>query len=85
MNYTATPTRRQMPDLAELMTTQEAALKLGFNVQSIRYMVANGTLKGQKVGRSVMVFRSSVADYMAKTRGMSKNDPRRGQLERTLD
>ena len=42
-------------------------------------------LKGQKVGRSVMVFRSSVADYMAKTRGMSKNDPRRGQLERTLD
>lgn len=68
-----------MPDLSEYMTTAEAASQLGFHVQSIRHMVYNGTLEGIKAGRSVLVLKKSVAEYIEKTEGMSKNDPRRGR------
>lgn len=70
---------RPMPDLAEYMTTEEAAERLGFHVKSVRNMVAAGTLQGIKFGRSVMVSRLSVANYAKRTKGMSKNDPRRKQ------
>jgi excisionase family DNA binding protein len=66
-----------MPDLAEFATTQEAAEILGFTVQSIRNMVYNGKLEFLRVGRSVMISRKSLQDYVDRTRGMSKNDPRR--------
>jgi len=79
--FTGTPTRKKqkdtMPDLAEYMTTQEAAMKLGFHVKSIQNMVKNKTLEGVRFGRAWLVSRKSVQDYFEKTKDMSKNDPRR--------
>jgi excisionase family DNA binding protein len=66
-----------MPDLAEFYTTSEAAEKLGFNVRSIPYMIKNKTLEGVRFGRAWLVSKKSVAEYLKKTDGMSKNDPRR--------
>ncbi|MBI1792964.1 MAG: helix-turn-helix domain-containing protein [Chloroflexi bacterium] len=66
-----------MPDLAEFMTTQEAAKKLGFNVKSIPMMLRNKTLDGIRFGRAWLVSKKSVQEYLSKTKGMSKNDPRR--------
>ena len=66
-----------MPDLAEFMTTQEAAVKLGFHVKTIPMMLRNKTLDGVKFGRAWLVSKKSVKEYLKKTDGMSKNDPRR--------
>jgi len=66
-----------MPDLEEFYATQEAADKLGFNVRSIPYMIKNNTLEGRRFGRSWLVSKKSVAEYLKKTDGMSKNAPRR--------
>jgi len=75
--FIRTPTSKTMPDLNEFMTTQEAAEKLGFHVKSIQNMVKNNTLLGTRFGRAWLVSRKSVHDYFEKTKGMSKNDPRR--------
>ncbi len=76
-----TPTRNNqkdtMPDLTEFMTTQEAADKLGFHVKRIPTMVRNQTLQGVRFGRAWLVSKKSVDEYLKKTNGMSKNDPRR--------
>jgi excisionase family DNA binding protein len=78
--FTGTPTRKKqkdtMPDLAEYMTTQEAALKLGFHVKSIPMMVKNKTLEGVRFGRAWLVSRKSVDEYLQKTKGMGKRDLR---------
>jgi len=75
------PNVNTMPDLAEFMTTQEAAEKLGFNARSIPYMIKTKTLEGVRFGRAWLVSRKSVKDYLDKTKGMSKNDPRRKTLK----
>jgi hypothetical protein len=69
-----------MPDLNEFVTVQEAAEELGFNVQSIRHMYRQGTLKGRKIQRTILIYKSAIADYQDKTKGMSKNDPRRSKI-----
>jgi excisionase family DNA binding protein len=79
MPYTLIRTSSNMPDLAEFMTTDEAAKMLGFNVKSIRNMVYSRTLEGIRFGRSLLISRKSVRDYLDKTAGMSKHDPRRGK------
>lgn len=66
-----------MPDLEDFYTTKQAAKKLGFNVRSIPYMVKNKTLEGVRVGRAWLVSKKSVQEYLDKTEGLSKNDPRR--------
>ncbi len=66
-----------MPDLAEFMTTKEAAKKLGFHVKRVPTMVRNKTLEGIRFGRVWLVSKKSVQEYLTKTKGMSKNDPRR--------
>ena len=66
-----------MPDIAEFYTTQEAAEKLGFHVKTIPMMLRNKTLDGVKFGRAWLVSKKSVKEYLKKTDGMSKNDPRR--------
>ena len=71
-----------MPDLAEFMTTQEAAKVLGFHVKTIPLMVRNQTLQGVRFGRAWLVSRKSVQEYLDKTKGMSKNDPRRKSPEK---
>jgi excisionase family DNA binding protein len=68
---------KTMPDLNEFMTTQEAAARLGFHVKSVQNMVKNNTLQGIRFGRAWLVSRKSVQEYFDKTKGMSKNDPRR--------
>lgn len=70
-------TKEIMPDLAEFYTTQQAAKKLGFHVKTIPMMLRNKTLDGVKFGRSWLVSKKSVTEYLKKTDGMSKNDPRR--------
>jgi len=76
-----TPTRRKqkdtMPDLAEYMTTQEAAEKIGFTIRAVNRLVASNKLLGIRVGRMYLISRESVKAYLEKTKGMSKNDPRR--------
>jgi len=74
-------TQTRMPDISEFMTTSEAAKKLGFNVRSIPYMLKNKTLAGVRVGRVWMVTEDSVIEYLRKTRGFSKNDPRRKRVD----
>jgi excisionase family DNA binding protein len=66
-----------MPDLEEFMTTKEAAEKLGFSVASIRDLVYKNKLECQHFGRSLLIPKKSVFEYMEKTRGMNKHDPRR--------
>lgn len=70
-------TQAEMPDLAEFMTTQEAAKVLGFHVKTIPMMARNKTLDGIRFGRAWLVSRKSVQEYLKKNEGKSKNDPRR--------
>ena len=66
-----------MPDLAEFMTTHEAAEKLGYSVASVRNMIYQKKLEGIRFGRSLLIPKKAVKEYFEKTRGMSKHDPRR--------
>ncbi len=68
----------QMPDLADFITTEEAAKKLGFHIESIRRMLRNKELDGLKMGHGWLVSRKSVDKYLKETDGMNKRDPRRG-------
>lgn len=71
-----------MPDLNEFMTTQEAAEKLGFHVKTIPSMMRDKELEGMRFGRAWLVSKKSVQEYLSKTKGMSKNDPRRKNLKK---
>lgn len=66
-----------MPDLEEFMSPKEAAKKLGFHLSSVQKMLKNNTLQGVRFGRAWLVSKKSVQEYIDKTAGMSKNDPRR--------
>ncbi len=69
-----------MPDLADFMTTKEAAKKLGFHINSIQNMLRRGILEGVRVGgKTWLVSKQSIERYLKQTAGMSKNDPRRKQ------
>ena len=71
-----TKVKDTMPDLAEYMTTQEAALKLGFHVKSIPKMVRDNILEGVRFGRAWLVSRKSVDEYLKKTKDVGKRDLR---------
>lgn len=66
-----------MPDLKEFMTTDEAAKALGFTVDSVRNLVYKKKLESTRFGRAVLIPKKSVKEYIEKTKGMSKYDPRR--------
>lgn len=66
-----------MPDLAEFYTTQEAAEKLGFTLQGVSKLARQKKISAIRFGRSWLVSKKAVAEYLKKTDGMSKNDPRR--------
>jgi excisionase family DNA binding protein len=59
------------------MTTQEAAEKLGYSAASVRNMVYQKKLDGIRFGRSLLIPKKAVKEYLEKTKGMSKHDPRR--------
>jgi excisionase family DNA binding protein len=69
---------RPMPDLADYMTTEDAAKRLGFHIDHIRRMLRGGDLEGLKLRREWLVSRKSVDKYLKATEGMDKQDPRRG-------
>lgn len=66
-----------MPDIADFMTTDEAAAALGFTVVSVRNLIYKKKLESVRFGRSVFIPKKAVKEYMEKTAGMGKNDPRR--------
>ena len=76
-NRKTPPTNNIMPDLAEFLTTQESAKKLDFAVASVRQMVFKKKLESIRFGRSILIPKKAVEEYLVKTKGMSKNDPRR--------
>lgn len=78
MNTTTTIT---MPDLKDFMTTKEAADKLGFTVVSVRNLIYKKKLESIRFGRSLLIPKKAVAEYLEKTKGMSKNDPRRKKVQ----
>ena len=66
-----------MPDLNECMTTDQAAKALDFTVESVRQLVYKNKLESQRFGRSILIPRKAVKEYLEKTKGMNKKDPRR--------
>ena len=66
-----------MPDLNEFMTTDQAAKALDFTVESVRQLVYKKKLESQRFGRSILIPRKAVKEYLEKTKGMNKKDPRR--------
>lgn len=69
-----------MPDLAEFLSTEEAAKLLNLHVVTIRNMIRAKKLDGIKVsGKTWLVSKKSVEKYRRETVDMSKNDPRRGR------
>ncbi|MFZ6029194.1 MAG: helix-turn-helix domain-containing protein [Chloroflexota bacterium] len=71
-----------MPDLADYMTTEDAAQILGFHIDHVRRMLREGDLQGEKIsGKTWLVYRPSVKAYQEKTSGLNKFDPRRGNEE----
>lgn len=66
-----------MPDLNEFFTAEQAAKELKFTVASVRQMVFKKKLESIRFGRSILIPKKAVLEYIEKTKGMSKNDPRR--------
>jgi excisionase family DNA binding protein len=66
-----------MPDLAEFMTTEEAAKKLGFTAASVRQLIYKKKLESIRFGRSLLIHKNAVRHYIKRTGGMNKHDPRR--------
>ena len=74
------PANNIMPDLAEFISTEEAAKKLELHVVTIRNMIRTKKLEGVKIGgKTWLVSKKSVEKYRVDTDDMSKNDPRRGR------
>ena len=77
--YCSNPTPPfDMPDLTDYVTTQEAAEQLGYHIVHVRRMLREGDLQGQKVGYMWFIAKKSIDQYIEKTAGMEKFDPRRG-------
>ncbi len=70
-------TNKTMPALAEFMTTEEAAKVLDYSVESVRQMVFKKKIESIRFGRSILIPKRAVKEYLEKTKGMRKNDPRR--------
>ncbi|MGD0753213.1 MAG: helix-turn-helix domain-containing protein [Anaerolineales bacterium] len=68
-----------MPDLNEFITTEEAAEKLKYHVEHVRRMMREGSIAGQKIGRTWLVRREALDIYMRRTAMMAKHDPRRNK------
>jgi excisionase family DNA binding protein len=68
----------QMPDLTLYMTTEDAAQKLGYHLESIRRLLRDKELVGEKWGRYWLITKKSVEEYQRRNDGLSKFDPRRG-------
>ena len=68
-----------MPDLTEYIETSEAAKKLNYHVEHVRRMMREGSLRGIKIGRTWLMQKKSLEEFVARTSAMTKHDPRRTQ------
>jgi excisionase family DNA binding protein len=71
--------KRDMPDLNEFISTEEAAEKLKYHVEHVRRMMREGSIAGLKIGRTWLVRREALDSYMKRTSKMAKHDPRRNK------
>ena len=53
-----------MPDLAEFMTTDQAAKALDFTVESVRQLVYKKKLESQRFGRSIHIPKKDNKEYL---------------------
>jgi excisionase family DNA binding protein len=62
---------------SEWLTTKEAAELSGYKPVSVRWMVREGKIEGQKMGRDWVVNRESLLNYVDKMEklGTAKHDP----------
>lgn len=49
--------------LKDYVSTQIAADMLGIRLDSVIHLLASGRLKGEKIGRSWLVFKPSIEEY----------------------
>lgn len=63
----------------EIITTKEAAEILEITQEAVARLLRVGKIKGQKLGRDWVVFKSSVEEYLSTTTQKSKFDPTRGK------
>ena len=66
-----------MPDLADYITTEEAAKALGLHIVTVRLFLRYKRLEGIKVGRTWLVSKKALEEYKAMNEGKSKHDPTR--------
>ncbi len=66
----------QMPDLADFLTVSSAARALKFHPETIRRLIRDGVLAGQKWGKEWLVLKTSVDEYIKQT-GNNKHNSRR--------
>jgi len=71
--------KRDMPDLNEFISTEEAAEKLKYHIEHVRRMMREGSIEGVKIGRTWLVRRTALDGYMKRTAKMAKHDPRRNK------
>jgi len=65
-----------MPDLELFITVTEAAKRLKFHPETVRRLVRDGILDGQKWNRDWLVLKTSVEEYLKKI-GDNKFNSRR--------
>ena len=75
-NRLLSPTSNTMPDLNDYVTAKKAAEILGFHPETVRRLVRDGVLVGQKWGKEWLVLKKSVEDYV-KQFGDNKHNSRR--------
>lgn len=68
---------RLMPDIADYMSTEEAAKILGLHIETVRLFLRYKKLEGLKVGRSWLVSKASVNVYQTNNSDKEKHDPGR--------
>ena len=59
------------PGTPELISSSEAAKRLGYTVQHVRRLIRNGSLTGSKLGRDWLVDESSVNQLLAQRANLS--------------
>jgi len=65
----------------DVMTTKEAAEILEIAPESVARLVRQGTLRGERFGRSWMIYRSSVEEYLEQNKDKAKSEPTRGKTK----
>lgn len=65
-----------MPDISAFQTVNEAAEALKFHPETIRRLIRDGILTGQKWGKEWLVLKTSVDKYKKQT-GDNKHNSRR--------